>query len=232
MEGVKRVNFTGLIDLHTHTFFSDGVLGPAELARRTQVSGYQVIAFTDHVDASNIQSVVPAIAAFCRETQKYIDILLIPGVELTHIPPTQVAPLVREARNAGAELVVLHGESIAEPVAPGTNRAGIEAGVDILAHPGLITEEEVRLAGEKGIALEITSRPSHGITNGRVAALARRFDATLVIDSDFHTPGDQLTEDRQEKVALGAGLNREELATVRRNMISLVQGLKTLSTST
>ena len=231
MEGVRHLNLTGLIDLHTHTFFSDGVLGPAELARRTQVSGYQAIAFTDHVDASNLQSVVPAISAFCRETQKHVDILLIPGVELTHIPPSQVTSLVREARNAGARLVVLHGESVAEPVAPGTNRAGIEAGVDILAHPGLITEEEVRLAGEKGVALEITSRPSHGMANGHVAALARRFAAALVLDSDFHTPGDQLSEDRQEKVALGAGLSREELVTVRQNMITLVQGLNLLSES-
>lgn len=231
MEGIRHVNLTGLIDLHTHTFFSDGVLGPAELARRAQVSGYRVIAFTDHVDASNLRTVVPAMSAFCRETQAHVDILLIPGLELTHIPPAQVAPLVREARSLGAGLVVLHGESVAEPVAPGTNRAGIEAGVDILAHPGLITEEEVRLAGEKGVALEITSRPSHGMANGHVAALARRFDATLVLDSDFHTPGDQLSKDRQEKVALGAGLSREELGTVRQNMIALVQGLDIFSMS-
>ena len=37
-----------MIDLHTHSFFSDGVLSPSELIRRAVVKGYKAIAITDH----------------------------------------------------------------------------------------------------------------------------------------------------------------------------------------
>ena len=62
----------------------------------------------------------------------------------------------------------MHGESPVEPVIEGTNRAGIEAGADILAHPGNITEEDARLAAEKGVYLEITARAGHSETNQHV----------------------------------------------------------------
>jgi len=52
-----------MIDLHTHTLFSDGVLLPAELARRAQVLGYQALAMTDHVDSSNLEFVLPRLVA-------------------------------------------------------------------------------------------------------------------------------------------------------------------------
>ncbi len=43
-----------MIDLHTHTTLSDGELLPAELVRRAEMSGYQAIALTDHVDSGTI----------------------------------------------------------------------------------------------------------------------------------------------------------------------------------
>ena len=46
-----------MIDLHTHTLYSDGELIPAELWRRAQVKGYRYLAITDHVDASNFEVV-------------------------------------------------------------------------------------------------------------------------------------------------------------------------------
>jgi putative hydrolase len=162
---------------------------------------------------------------FARETQAYLKVRIIPGVELTHLPPGQVAGLVRRARQLGARLVVLHGETICEPVALGTNRAGIEAGVDILAHPGLISEEEVRLAASSGVHLEISARYSHGLGNGRVAALAREAGALLVIDSDAHSPSDLLSPNVREKVAFGAGLTADEVERINKTMISLVEKL-------
>ena len=79
-----------------------------------------------------------------------------------------------------------HGETIAEPVAPGTNRAALESDIDILAHPGLISEQEVIVAGEKGILLEISARKGHSLTNGHVARLAKNVGAKLVINTDAH----------------------------------------------
>ena len=214
----------GIVDLHTHTFLSDGVLCPAELARRAEAAGYSALAITDHVDASNLPSVLAKLIAFHRDTQPYLNIRILPGIELTHIPPSQIASLVHKARLLGAHLVLLHGETISEPVSPGTNKAGIEAGVDILAHPGLISEEEVELAVKKGVFLEISARPAHCYANGLLASLAIKRNAHMVLNSDHHGPGDLLSEEKRVKVALGAGLSPFDLEKIDANMMSLVQG--------
>jgi putative hydrolase len=214
-----------MIDLHTHTLLSDGTMGPAELVRRAEHAGYRVLGITDHADASNLDGVISALVQFARETQPYTKVRIIAGVELTHVPPGQVAGLVRRARQLGARLVLLHGETICEPVALGTNRAGIEAGVDILAHPGLISEEEIRLAAVHGVLLEVSARRSHGLGNGRVVSHARDAGAGLVLNSDAHEPSDILTPDWREKAAFGSGLAAEELDRINKAMISLVEKL-------
>jgi histidinol phosphatase-like PHP family hydrolase len=214
-----------MIDLHTHTFLSDGAVAPAELVRRAEHAGYRAIGITDHADASNLDDLVSALVQFVRETQPFLKIRIIPGVELTHVPPGQISGLVRRARQLGARLVLLHGESVCEPVALGTNRAGIEAGIDILAHPGIISEEEVRLAAANGVHLEISARFSHGLGNGRVVSLARDAGAALVINSDAHSPGDILTPNWREKVAFGSGLTADEMERINKTMISLVEKL-------
>ena len=220
-----------MIDFHTHTFHSDGDLGPAELVRRAENAGYRVIGIADHADSSTLDELVPALVRFVRETQPHLKIRIIAGVELTHIPPSQVADLVRRARRLGARLVILHGETICEPVQPGTNRAGIEAGVDILAHPGLLSEEEARMAAARGVHLEISARYSHGLANGRVARLARDAGAPLVLDSDAHSPGDILSPSWRERVAFGAGLSQEELARIDKAMAILADKLSPVTFS-
>jgi len=47
-----------MIDLHTHTTFSDGELIPAELARRAAKAGYRAMAMTDHADFSNLELIL------------------------------------------------------------------------------------------------------------------------------------------------------------------------------
>jgi histidinol phosphatase-like PHP family hydrolase len=214
-----------MIDLHTHTFLSDGEIGPAELVRRAEHAGYRAIGITDHADASNLDDLISAVVQFARETQHFVKIRIIPGVELTHVPPGQISGLVRRARQLGARLVLLHGESVCEPVALGTNRAGIEAGIDVLAHPGIISEEEVRLAAANGVHLEISARFSHGLGNGRVVSLAREAGAALVLNSDAHSPSDILTPNWREKVAFGSGLTADEMERINKTMISLVEKL-------
>jgi len=214
-----------MIDLHTHTFLSDGELSPAELVRRAEYAGYRAIGVTDHADASNLDDIISSLVQFVRETQQYLKIRVIPGVELTHVPPGQISSLVRRARQLGARLVILHGETVCEPVALGTNRAGIEAGIDILAHPGLISEEEVRLAATNGVHLEVSARFSHGLGNGRLVALARDSGAPLVINSDAHAASDIMTPNWREKVAFGSGLTADEMERINKTMISLVEKL-------
>jgi histidinol phosphatase-like PHP family hydrolase len=211
-----------MIDLHTHTVFSDGELIPAELVRRAEVIGYKAICMTDHADESNIYFTVENVLRFVKKHGHFYNLNVLAGVELTHIPPSLIAEMVATARQAGAQVVVMHGETPVEPVAVGTNLAAIEAGVDILAHPGLITEQEVKLAAEKGVALEITTRGGHSYTNGHVAALARRFGAKLVVDNDAHAPRDLVSKELRRTIALGAGLTPEEYRQTESNAWEIV----------
>jgi len=99
-------------------------------------------------------------------------------------------------------------------VAPGTNRAALEADIDILAHPGLITLEDVLLAKERGIFLELSARKGHCLANGHVARLARKAGARLIVNTDSHGPGDLVTREQAERVARGAGLADAEVASL------------------
>ena len=206
-----------MIDLHTHSLFSDGELTPAELARRFEVAGYRVLAITDHGDQSNIDLIIPRLVAFCEEVNRLEGIRLIPGIELTHIRPGAIPALVSRSRKLGARLVVVHGETIVEPVAPNTNRMAIESSVDVLAHPGLIREEEVLLAKEHSVYLELTSRKGHSLTNGHVAKLAHRIGASMILNSDAHAPSDIRPVDRLHEVVEGAGLAGDDYHTMIKN---------------
>lgn len=210
-----------MIDLHMHTLHSDGVLIPAELARRAQVKGYKAMALTDHVDQSNLEDLVPVIAATAKALTLGTGMLILGGVEITHVPPKQIPGLVKAARSLGAEVVVVHGETPVEPVAPGTNLAAIKAGADILAHPGLITLAEAQMAKKQGVALEITSRHGHSLTNGHVAKIAMQSKCDLVINSDCHAPGDIHSPDLMRKVVLGAGLAVTQLKIMQSNALKL-----------
>lgn len=212
-----------MIDLHTHTLFSDGVLIPAELARRAEVVGYRAIAFTDHADHSNIEQILHGVVAGCRALNHRGGLRTVPGVEITHVHPDDFADLVQRARDLGAQIVIAHGETLVEPVRPGTNRAAIEAGVDILAHPGLITEEEARLAAERGVALEITTRKGHCLSNGHVAALAMQCGASLVCNTDSHAPGDLVSREEAARILKGAGLEEKDVEEVFGNSEKLLE---------
>jgi len=199
-----------MIDLHTHSLLSDGVLLPSELARRAEAKGYRVIGITDHADMSNLEFVAEAVIRACKDINKNWKIKAIPGVELTHMPLESLKPAVKIARSKGLRLVIIHGETLSEPVIPGTNRYALLAGPDILAHPGLISAEDAKLAASKGILLEITARPGHSLTNGHVAAAARKAGAGLVINTDSHRPENLIPRDLAEKILLGAGLDKKE----------------------
>lgn len=199
-----------MIDMHTHTVASDGELIPSELVRRALVKGYRAIAITDHVDFSNIEHVLAA-AQKAKYLEEVMDIRVLAGVELTHVPPTKIAPLVKKAKQLGAEIVVVHGETISEPVAPGTNATVVEIeDVDILSHPGFITVEEAQRAVDNDICLELTSRNGHNKTNGHVAKVSLEVGATLVVNTDAHGPDDLITKDTARKIAMGAGLSENQ----------------------
>ena len=201
-------------DFHIHSLFSDGEFIPAEIAQRSGVLGYKALAITDHVDNSNLEWVLSHLVGACEELNKEIDLQLLPGVEVTHVPPKMIPRIIARARALGAKVVLVHGETLMEPVAQGTNRAAVESGADILAHPGLIDLEVAEMAKENGVHLELTSRRGHSITNGHVARVAAEVGARLLVNSDAHGPGDFISQEGALEVALGAGLSPQNSKTV------------------
>jgi len=152
------------------------------------VKGYTVLGITDHVDVTNIEDVIASMLKLTEKVEYHEGIKVIPGVEITHSPARLIGEMIALARKLGTHYVVVHGETIAEPVEEGTNRAAIEARADILAHPGLIAEEDVIRAKELGVLLEISARRGHSLTNGHVAKLAKKVGAQLIFDTDSHGP--------------------------------------------
>ncbi len=199
-----------MFDLHIHSVFSDGELIPSEIARRCEFLGYKAIAITDHADFSNIEFILKNVLKACEELNRVMDIEVIPGIEITHVPPRKIPDLAKTARKLGAKLVVVHGESMVEPVAEGTNRYALESNIDILAHPGLISIEEAYMAKENNIYLELTVRRGHCLANGHVARVAKEAGAELIVSTDAHSPSDLVKPDFLKKVCIGSGLNERD----------------------
>jgi putative hydrolase len=213
-----------MIDLHMHSTFSDGELIPSEVVSRALHAGYTHLAITDHADPSNLEFLLERIGHVCSELRGKVAAKVYPGVEITHVPVELIAPLVALARERGAKVVTVHGETIVEPVPAGTNMAAIKAGADILAHPGLITEAEARMAGKKGVLLEITARRGHSLTNGHVARMAVKCGARMVYNTDSHSPGDFTPWETALRIIRGAGLLERDAGRMQENARELLEG--------
>lgn len=213
-----------LYDFHTHTFHSDGVLSPIELIRRAFVKGYSAIAITDHVALGSLGRVINETSDDCALARAHWNILAIPGVELTHLPPQAISEVAQKAKEMGARLVIVHGETSTEPVEQGTNLAAVQSPyVDILAHPGLITTEEAALAAQNNVFIELTSRTGHSATNAHVALISQKAQARLLVNSDAHNEDDLLTPALAEAVLHQAGLGEHHYEQIlNRNPLLLI----------
>ncbi|MDY6986234.1 MAG: histidinol phosphate phosphatase domain-containing protein [Candidatus Thermoplasmatota archaeon] len=207
-----------MYDLHTHSIFSDGELIPSEMARRMACKGNKGFAITDHADFSSISFILSNL----RKLELDIDFLI--GVEITHVPPKLIGRACKLAWDEGAEVVIVHGETIAEPVAEGTNSAALDSDINILAHPGLIGEKEAEKAKDKGIFLEISAKKGHSLANGHVARISDAVGCALVIDTDAHLPSDIIDDEMASRILMGAGL--KDWRKVLDNNESLFRKLK------
>ena len=204
-----------LYDFHTHTFLSDGSLSPLELSYRCYQNGYDILAITDHASLAGLEGLLARLISDCESASHHWNLQVLPGVELTYVDPAQIDVAAVRAKELGAALVVVHGETISEDVPPGTNLAAARSkGVDVIAHPGLIDIETATVAREEGKFIELSGRTTHGLANGTVAAICRRTETPMIVNSDAHEPGDVLTIDGARKIAMGAGLSSAEVSMV------------------
>ena len=198
-------------DFHMHTTMSDGELLPMELIRRAAYADHRAVALTDHTSFSNIDWIVESVTRDCKKAEAW-GIEAIPGVELTHVPVKYLDDAIKRSRKAGAELIVIHGETLVEPVEKGTNlKAVSNPEVDILAHPGMLTIDEAEIAAKNGVFLEVSCRKGHSLANGHVVAMAREAKAKMLVNTDAHSPDDLSSMAFANTVARGAGMAPEEI---------------------
>lgn len=213
-----------LYDLHTHTFHSDGVLSPLELINRAVVNGYVAIGITDHVALGSLERMISELREDCALAGRYWSINAIPGVELTHLPPDAIHSVAEAARELGALLIVVHGETTQEPVPGGTNLAALNCPfVDILAHPGLLTRDEAALAAKNGKYLELSARRGHRDSNGHVAEMAMQAGAKMLVNSDAHKEDNLLTPQAAEEVLQSANVSQLHDEILLQNPQALIQ---------
>jgi len=209
-----------MIDLHTLPCSATGAIavgtGPPGGNHR-----YQAIALTDTpilptgLDNSRIVQA-------CEDLNAHWKIRAIPGIELTHLP-RRLLVLCGKSRALGARLVVVHGESVVEPVPPEPIGKPSRRG----GHPGpsrLNLRGRNHLAREKKVFLEISARKGHSLANGHVARLAQKCGASMILNTDSHSPDDLITLEKHGG-ALGAGLGEENFNRMVQNSRRIVERL-------
>ena len=224
-----------MFDFHIHVSCSggrDGLL-PAEALRLAKCAGFRAVGLIVRTDAATLPLLLPTLLPMVRNCSLYAGIEAFAGVELVQVPPALLPDAVEQARELGASLVLAHGESLpsrfVDAVELGTNLAAIRSGVDILAHPGLITAEDAAFAAERGVLLELNMAGPHCLANGHIVRMARQFGCSLVLGSDaasasdFNTP--EATRALRKAAAIGAGLDDEGLSQLYVTERQLVQKL-------
>jgi len=201
-------------DFHSHSFLTDGNTSPTEMWNEAEALAHRALALTDHLSLDDPR---PLLDRLRREATAWegTEFRAVVGVELTKIPPRRIADVARASRRAGAEIVIVHGETIVEHVPSGTNHAAIDsAEVDVLAHPGLLDPQDADLAHAHGVVLEISARRGHSLCNGHVVRSALAAGADLVVDSDAHGAEQLVPLETARRVAIGAGVPADRLDRV------------------
>jgi histidinol phosphatase-like PHP family hydrolase len=90
----------------------------------------------------------------------------------------------------------------------------------------MINDEDAKLAQEKGVFLELTSRRGHRDTNGYVMEQALKFGAKLILNNDSHAPEDIIKPEELLQEGLNLGLTQKEIANIDQNITQFLQKIK------
>lgn len=150
------------------------------MAHTAERAGYDALVLRNHTDADGYPSF---------EVPEDPAIPIHEGVEVRAESLEELHEGVRRAKRQGAAVVVVHGgdESI--------NRAAIDAGVDLLAHPNRGSGRELsfdhvlaREAAESGVAVELSLAPVLRASGGKRVEAIRGIHETLNFVRKYETP--------------------------------------------
>ena len=197
-------------DLHTHTEWSDGGYSIAEMAAAAADRGYDYYAVTDHATGPGMVGGVGLTDTELREQMAAVDDAreeLTADVTLLHGVETNIdaAGGLSTDDDLLAELDVVVASPHAalgqdrETATDRLVRAVDHPNVDVLGHPTgrLIAQREglnpdvervAAAASDAGTAIEINADPARLDLRGELARVAVDAGATIVVDTDAHTP--------------------------------------------
>jgi len=149
------------VDLHCHSWASDGLLAPVELVQRAQAKGVTTLALTDH----DVTDGLPEASAAAREAR----LRFVPGVEISvtwndtsvHIVGLGINPKdqtleegLKRVRGGRQRRAALMAQSLADAGIPGT----LDAAMRYVRNAELISRSHfARCLVEKGYARDVGS---------------------------------------------------------------------------
>jgi DNA polymerase (family 10) len=195
-------------DLHTHTDYSDGDNTIAEMVAGAAEFGHDYIAITDHGEGPGVFGNSGLDAEDLRDQRAEIesvaadaDIDVFAGVE-TNVDSEGNVESVPDDALAGLDVVIASPHSALEGDATERLVRAIEhEHVDVLGHPtgrlinsrpgvDMDAERVAAAAAREGVALEVNANPHRlDLTGGHVRT-ALEAGATVVIDTDAHSPAE------------------------------------------
>ncbi|MBL3581699.1 histidinol phosphate phosphatase domain-containing protein [Oleidesulfovibrio alaskensis] len=214
-----------MIELRVCSSLSRGSMSPAQAARMGRLAGLRAMVLTEQVDSVTMTATLAQLVPAVRRLSLFGGIEVIAGCEIAHMPPALIPDAVQEARSLGARFVSVLGQYLGSYAEEGTNLAAIDAGCDLLAAPGLISEEEAAFAAERGTMLDITACGMQALANGHIAVAARAAGAPVAVTGGVCEPSQFINADLRRAVALGAGMTPQEYAETRSRTGALLSGL-------
>lgn len=216
-------------ELHSHTNFSDGKASLEEMIHKARELN-SAIAITDHFigDEFGINRLYPNISSlenFLNRRKKFLESEIykqfkddvIFGIEITRVKPKKIYEIAKKAKEMNF-IVLVHGETISDEVPAGTNKSALECEyVDILAHPGHLSEDDALKAKQNKIFVEITARKIHGLENFEIAKICKKFNVEMVINADAHSVNELIDDEKTKIVGFEAGLNEYEINHANEN---------------
>lgn len=157
------------IDLHTHSWFSDGTKSPKELVRQAANSGVTAIAITDHDTMDGVEEALAASAEFGVEVVPGLEISVMHKKKALHILGYYMDPANRELARALATLQEARDGRNSKIIAK-LQALGVKATVQEL--------KEISGVGQTG-------RPHIAkllINHGKVRSISQAFDEYLKKD--------------------------------------------------
>jgi putative hydrolase len=223
---MRKFNF------HTHTLYSDGECLASGIAEAAEASGLAAVAITDHGPELSVgisPGKIPMMLQDIETAREDANIPVLAGMEANVLNVSGAIDLDEEIIKKLDILVIglhtLGGAPTQEELAKNYLLAIMNAmgrqRVDVVAHPFRLhsylaphlsleeIDEFVKLAAEKGIAIEINSK--YRVPDGELLRACLREGVKLSIGTDAHTAAEVGMVDWQMAMLKRIGARQEDL---------------------